>query len=76
MENKHLKKLSQIAEGYTNLTLSALSLTSEQIEKVSEVRIKVCEKCPNNINNSCALCGCYLPSKTRVRSAKCPANLW
>ena len=30
----------------------------------------------NEANNTCKLCGCYLPAKARFRSQNCPAGRW
>lgn len=40
----------------------------------SERRMQICNKCPHNDDNWCDICGCYLPSKTRVEDEICHDN--
>lgn len=71
-----IKEAKQILNGFTNLTLSKVFLSNKEIEELSSKRMNVCNNCPNLSNNTCKLCGCYMPSKTRVRKASCPDKHW
>ena len=72
-----IKKLSEIAKGYTNLVKSKLLLTSQEEEELAEVRMNVCNACEfKSKMNTCKKCGCYLPAKTKSKDSKCPLSLW
>lgn len=55
-------------------------------EAVSKQRMELCQVCPHfgrNKGNTdrigsekCTLCGCYMPVKTKLVKASCPANKW
>ena len=48
-------------------------LPSEQADN----RLKICKSCPHfNKLSKCSLCGCYMPVKTRIAAATCPAKKW
>jgi hypothetical protein len=41
-------------------------------------KMKSCIVCENYTpqNKACKLCGCYMPAKTLLPFAKCPAGKW
>ena len=41
-------------------------------------KMKICVVCENynEQHKTCKLCGCYMPAKTIVPFAKCPADKW
>jgi len=40
-------------------------------------RMELCRSCDNlTMLNLCSLCGCFMPIKTRIRKAACPASKW
>jgi hypothetical protein len=43
-----------------------------------EIRIKICEECPHLAKavKICGHCGCFMPIKTWIRTAKCPIDKW
>lgn len=72
-----INKLSEIAKGYTNLIRSKLLLTSQEEEKLSKIRMDVCNRCEFKSNsNICNKCGCYLLAKTKNKDSNCPISLW
>lgn len=73
-----MKKLKDILNGYVNLIKNKLNLSSEEIENLSKKRLDICNICPKYLSKigTCDVCGCYMPSKSRVRDAQCPENFW
>lgn len=54
---------------------------TEEIKVSSDVRenrINLCHECEYFIKASsqCKNCGCFMPMKTWLKSAKCPVNKW
>lgn len=40
-------------------------------------RIEECKKCPELTRfRTCNQCGCFMPVKTRIKSASCPLGKW
>lgn len=41
-------------------------------------RYNICLSCEarNKTFNTCTVCGCYLPAKTKLKKAGCPMELW
>jgi hypothetical protein len=47
-----------------------------EISKFEE-RMTICKSCDSlNSINLCEHCGCFMPVKTRLSFAKCPADKW
>ena len=44
--------------------------------KLSNERKEFCNNCSFNINNKCSACGCWIDAKTRLKTQKCPKNIW
>ena len=63
--------LNEIFEGFKNSIFK-----NEQVEKISEKRLKICFECPFRNENRCGKCGCFLNTKTRSLKSKCPENKW
>lgn len=69
----------QILEGWRNHKIPPKEL-KEQIKKVSEERLAICNKCPLYSKNVypgtrsmyCTECGCPLKPKTKCLSCSCP----
>lgn len=41
------------------------------------IRIETCKTCPElNRLGMCRQCGCFMPAKTRIKSASCPIGKW
>ena len=73
-----MKKVINIANGFKNL----INKTNQE---VSEERMTICKACPVSYKNGVHTdwckrdnggCGCFLPSKTRVKDEKCPKGKW
>lgn len=46
-------------------------------KKVTDFRYSICESCPYFTKlKTCQVCGCFLPSKTKLIYAKCPLGKW
>lgn len=78
-----LKKLGEIARGYSKLMLQKLELTSDEQREMSQNRLKICregfngKKCPFMRDfEVCGKCGCYLPAKTQDKYSECPEKHW
>ena len=65
-------RLSEIYNGWKNYTFKSL-----EIEELAKNRAKICVSC-NKLrrNNTCKICGCYIPAKTRSLKSKCPEKKW
>lgn len=58
-------------------TMKAWSKTGFKKHKYSEKRLNICNSCDFFKNKkTCLLCGCYMPTKTKIEGAKCPINKW
>ena len=44
--------------------------------KPFEERLKICQRCPSNINECCKECGCFIKAKTKVKELSCPYGKW
>jgi hypothetical protein len=55
-------------------TAGTPSLPDEEIVR----RLDVCKSCDNwrTSDSRCAMCGCYMAYKTRLRSSSCPIAKW
>ena len=50
-----------------------------EIEKIAKERIAICveNKCGKfRPNNTCALCGCFMPAKVRSPKSTCKLKKW
>lgn len=67
-----MSRLSEIYDGWKNYTFP-----NPQIEVQAKGRINICVNC-NKLkkNNTCQLCGCYMPAKVRSPKSKCKLNKW
>jgi hypothetical protein len=45
-------------------------------EEVYEARLKVCNTCPQRVDNRCGSCGCYLGAKAALETSRCPILMW
>jgi len=69
-----MSKLEEIYSGWKNYIFP-----NPQIEKIAKERIAICVKndCAKfRSNNSCAICGCYMPAKVRSEKSHCPIKKW
>lgn len=67
-------KLSEIYDGWKNYVFP-----TPEMELKAKERISVCVKNECNkfrTNNTCSICGCYMPAKVRSPKSKCPINKW
>jgi len=77
MEDK-IKQAKQILQGFSNLLLSKVNLTSDELNELGQKRLDICKVCPvfNTNKSICSSCGCYMPAKTKVENAECPEKHW
>ena len=45
-------------------------------EPFAQTRINICRSCEHYVLMVCKKCGCFMPAKTRIRSARCPLDKW
>ena len=57
------------------LVTGKLEFTSKSIAKE---RMNICKNCEvrNKTLNTCTICGCFLPAKTKLEKSSCPMELW
>lgn len=41
-----------------------------------DARLKVCETCPQRVENRCVVCGCFLDKKAWLPFEDCPLGKW
>jgi len=67
-----MNRLSEIYMGWKNYVF-----LNPQVEELAKKRIEICINCDKLLNNnSCVLCGCYMPAKVRSLKSKCQLNKW
>jgi hypothetical protein len=71
---------AQVAKGVVGLTKAALGIDKADDAEI-ERRQGICATCPNakllaGVVNRCALCGCAIRAKVRIKGEKCPAGKW
>jgi hypothetical protein len=72
-----LINLLNIKNGIINSMKNGVGILSEDIIKLSDARMDICNKCPNKSElNTCKLCGCFLPFKTKSVNSSCDENKW
>jgi rRNA maturation endonuclease Nob1 len=73
-----MSKAKEISQGYANLLLSKLGLSSKHNEKIFKARREVCNACEHRDEefDRCRKCGCPLAAKTKSLITECPIKLW
>ena len=73
-----LKKAIDIYKGYKNLIKDKMLLLDEEEQELFDKRYDICKVClfRNKTIDSCMLCNCYLPAKTKCLECKCPKEYW
>lgn len=67
-----MSRLSEIYDGWKNYTFP-----NSEIEILAKERIKICIECDKlKKNNTCSMCGCYMPAKARSPKSKCRLKKW
>ena len=67
-----MSRLLEIFEGWKNYTFQ-----NPQIEMEAKKRMAICVECEKlKRNNSCTMCGCYMPAKVRSTKSRCKLNKW
>jgi hypothetical protein len=65
-------RLSEIYAGWKNYAFK-----NPQVEEQARDRAKTCVGCDKlRRNNTCSICGCYIPAKVRSPRSKCPLHKW
>ena len=47
-----------------------------KISKLADERQAICNECPHFRDNTCKLCGCHTPVKTKWFTEECPIEKW
>lgn len=67
-----MNRLTEIYQGWKNY-----AFPNPQVEEVAKRRIAICVDCPKlKPNNTCMLCGCYMPAKVRSLKSHCRLKKW
>ncbi len=69
-----MSRLSEIYDGWKNYVFP-----NKEVEDLAKERIAICVKndCGKlRSNNTCALCGCYMPAKVRSIKSHCAIKKW
>lgn len=67
-----MSKLSEIFNGWKNYTFPSV-----EMEVLAKERMEICVDCKDlRNNNTCRLCGCYMPAKVRSKKSRCGARKW
>lgn len=67
-----MSRLSEIFDGWKNYTFP-----NPSIEELAKKRITICIDCDKlKKNNTCSMCGCYMPAKVRSSKSKCRLKKW
>ena len=69
-----MSQLEEIYMGWKNYIFP-----NPEVEVEAKRRITICvsNECRKfRPNKTCAICGCYMPAKTRSISSKCQLNKW
>jgi hypothetical protein len=69
-----MSRLSEIYDGWKNYVFP-----NPQVEELAKSRIAICveNSCGKfKQNNTCALCGCYMPAKVRSIKSHCNLKKW
>ena len=52
--------------------VASLDETIRTPEDVYRARLALCQECPELMNGTCRLCGCYVETRAAKRGQKCP----
>lgn len=67
-----MSRLSEIYDGWKYFTFP-----NADVEIDAKRRMNICIVCVNlKKNNTCKLCGCYMPAKVRSPKSKCNVGKW
>ncbi|MFA5366556.1 MAG: hypothetical protein WC333_01340 [Dehalococcoidia bacterium] len=69
-----MSKLSEIYDGWKNYIFP-----NPEVEEIAKKRIAICveNKCGKyKSNDTCKLCGCYMPAKVRSPKSYCQLKKW
>ena len=67
-----MSRLAEIYDGWKNYAFK-----TPAIEEKAKKRAAICVDCKKlKKNNTCAICGCYIPAKVRSSRSRCPLRLW
>lgn len=67
-----MNRLLEIYDGWKNLIFE-----NPEVEEEAKRRMKICVECENlSSRNTCDLCTCYMPAKTRNLQSRCKIKKW
>jgi len=68
-----LKMISNFTQAVAKHVITgAKQVTAEQLE----ARLDVCMVCPHRNERRCAVCGCFVAQKAKMKEAECPIGKW
>ena len=74
------KKLPGVIQMAANFTKTIAEYVSDGMTNVSkselESRLSECTMCEFRNNEQCGICGCFMSSKAKMRTASCPLGKW
>jgi hypothetical protein len=62
-----MSKLEEIREGWLNYIFD-----NPEVKELAEKRAEICSICPENKNNICNICKCWLSAKVKSPKSQCP----
>jgi len=86
-----MSKINQILDGWANLIKDRFGNLSEDLKKISQERLNICDSCDIRLGSICNPsmtgvniqtgklqrgCGCNIAAKTMSTNAKCPLGKW
>lgn len=67
-----MSKLQEIYDGWKNFVFP-----SKEVEELAKKRMAICIDCSKlSRTNTCLMCGCYMPAKTRSETSTCRLGKW
>lgn len=70
-------ELEHLKRGLINQAKSVLGVLDEDIQRLADKRMEICNSCPNKSNlGTCKLCGCFLNLKTKAINSSCDDGKW
>lgn len=75
-EEKPREMPAPTLKGAASFVAQNLGMHREPSATELSIRKGICTRCPDNDLGRCLRCGCYLYSKVRIASEKCPVGKW
>lgn len=67
-----INRINEIISGWFNYLIGY-----NDINGIDKLRLNICNKCDKlRKDNTCEICGCYMPAKVKSKKSKCDLNNW